>query len=145
MISCKIWKIMYNSEEKDWNWFHVKSGKWTFLRWKNVGDRLGTLGAVGILFSIFFFFNFLKLRETRNKWIIWQKACRGHITLMSVILVLDLKSVTIDDRLQRLQPLQWMWSSLKQEMRNEFFDKKRVCAFWSSARRVKVGSMIEEK
>ena len=119
MISRKIWKIGIIKLKK-YGWPHGNTG----CCWHS---------------SFSTFFNFLKLRETRNKWIIWQKACRGHITLMSVILVLDLKSVTIDDRLQRLQPLQWMWSSLKQEMRNEFFDKKRVCAFCSSARRVKVG------
>ena len=32
--------------------------------------------------------------------------------VLSVILDLDFESETIDDRLQRLLPLQWMWSSL---------------------------------
>ena len=35
-----------------------------------------------------------------------------QLHVLSVILVLDLESETADDRLQRLQPLQWMWSSL---------------------------------
>ena len=96
---------------RKWKWFSNQ----TFSRWVclKTGRReySFTLGYDKIILhriiSVVWLTNFLS--EIRS---LSPHDDETQLHVLSVILVLDLESETADDRLQRLQPLQWMWSSL---------------------------------